>query len=184
MPANQLTRGQRRLVRELDDIAARLRMNYREIKDYEPAERTPRLKLTRDFLIRGEIVLAYTFIDENLNVILCHHFFGRKYNYKKLWKTKRFKNFNYFFLEKLSLMEKLAYVRAIKEVPRTIRHNVEQLNNLRNGIAHAFFPQNLRSAKPKWKGIDVFSVQGVERLLEDLADIDSHLIWWAYGIRY
>lgn len=184
MPAKQLTRGQRRLVRELDDIAARLRMNYREIKDYEPAERTPRLKLIRDHLIRGEIVLAYTFIDENLNAILCHHFFGRKLNFMKLWKTKRFKNFNHFFLEKLSLMEKLAYVRAIKEVPKTIRHDVELLNNLRNGVAHAFFPENLRSAKPKWKGLDVFSVQGVERFLDDLADIDTYFLWRAYGVKY
>ena len=33
-------------------------------------------------------------------------------------------------------MEKLAYVRAIREVPKSIRRDVEELNNLRNGIAH------------------------------------------------
>jgi len=181
MARNPLTRYQRRLVREIDEIIARLRLNHREIANYEPAERTPRLQLTRDHLVRGEIVRAYTFVDEMLNVILCEHFFGGKSNHQKLWRTKRFKNFNYFFLEKLSLMEKLAYVRAIREVPRSIRGNVEQLNNLRNGIAHSFFPENLRSAKPKWKGVDIFSLDGVNRLEEDLADIDDYFVRRAFG---
>lgn len=174
---------QRRLVRELDEIAARLRLNYREIKNYEPAKRTPRLRLIQDHLIRGEIVLAYAFTDEHLNAILCNHFFGRKHSSRRLWKTKRFRNFNYFFLEKLSLMEKFAYVRAIKEVPKSIRRNVEQLNNLRNGIAHAFFPENLRSAKPKWKGLDIFSFEGVNAFLHDLSDIDGYFIQRAFGVK-
>jgi hypothetical protein len=172
--SNQLTIKQQRLVRELDEIVLRLRMNYREIEKYEPAERTPRLKLVRDHLVRGEIVLAYTLVDEFLNAILCNHFFGRNSSHIKLWRTKRFKNFNYFFLEKLSLMEKLAYVRAIREVPKSIRRDVEQLNNLRNGIAHAFFPENLRSAKPKWKGLAIFSLDGVKLFVDDLANIDDY----------
>jgi hypothetical protein len=182
MTRTPLTRQQKRLIREIDGIVLRLRMNYREIIEYEPAERTPRLNLVRDHQVRGEIVLAYTFIDEHLNVILRHHFFGRNSNYRKLWRTKRFKNFNYFFLEKLSLMEKLAYVRALREVPRPIRGDVERLNNLRNGIAHAFFPENLRSAKPKWKGKDIFSLEGVSLLVEDLANIDDYFLRRAYGI--
>lgn len=182
MPHPPLTATHRRLVRELDEITALLRLNYREIGEYESAERFPRLKLVRDHLVRGEIVLAYTLIDEFLNAILCDHFFGRKSSHMKLWKTKRFKNFNYFFLEKLSLMEKLAYVRAIREVPRSIRRNVEQLNSLRNGVAHAFFPANLRSAKPTWKGLDVFSLEGVKQLVDDLGDIDAYFIKRAFGV--
>lgn len=160
----------------------RLRINYREIIEYEPDERTPRLLKTRDHIVRGEIVLSYALIDEFLNFILCRHFFGRKSSLQKLWKTKRFKTFNYFFLEKLSLMEKLSYVRALREVPRQIRGDVERLNNLRNGIAHAFFPQNLRSAKPTWKGRNIFSLEGVSLLQEDLADIDDYFSRRAYGI--
>ena len=77
-------------------------------------------------------------------------------------------------------MEKLAYVRAIREVPRPIRRDVEQLNNLRNGVAHAFFPENLRSAQPKWKGLDIFSLDGVRLLIHDLADIDGYFARRAY----
>jgi hypothetical protein len=180
---SRLTPKQRRLVRELDEIVKLLRLNYREIHQYDPEERAPRLKLTADHFVRGEIVLAYTLIDEFLSAILCHHFFGRKISIQKLWRTRRFKNFNYFFIEKLSLMEKLAYVRAIREVPKSIRRDVEALNNLRNGVAHAFFPENLRSAKPKWKGLEVFSVEGVRRLMQDLAEIDDFLIQRAYGVK-
>lgn len=174
MAPGNLTKQQKPLVRELDEIVVRLRMNYREIERYEPAERTPRLKPVRDHLVRGQIVIAYTLVDEFLNVILCDHFFGRKRSHIKLWRTKRFKDFNYFFLQKLSLMEKLAYVRAIREVSKPIRRDVEQLNSLRNGIAHAFFPENLRSAKPKWKGLDIFSLDGVKLFVDDLADVHDY----------
>jgi hypothetical protein len=176
-----LTPGQRRLVRELDEIAVLLRLNYREIQEYERESWSPRLKLIRDHLIRGEIVLEYTFVDEFLNSILCDHFFGRKVSRFKLWRTKRFRNFNYFFLEKLSLMEKLAYVRAIGEVPKSVRRSVEQLNVIRNGVAHAFFPENLRSAKPKWKGLDIFSLMGVQKFVADVAEIDEYFTGRAYG---
>ncbi len=182
MARTTLSPTQRRLLRELDDIVALLRLNYREIEAYEPEERLPRLKIVRDHLIRGEIVMAYTLVDEFLNAILCSHFFGRKSSHMKLWKTKRFKNFNYFLLEKLSLMEKLAYVRAIREVPKSVRRNVEQLNTLRNGIAHAFFPENLRSAKPTWKGLNVFSLEGARQLVDDLAEIDDYLTGRAFGV--
>jgi len=168
---NPLTRKQRSLVRELDEIAALLHLNYREIREYDRDSRSTRLELIKRHFIRGDIVIQYTLMDEFLSAMLCHHFFGRRVSFPTLWKSKRFRNFNYFFLEKLSLMEKLAYVKAIHEVPRTVCRNLEQLNNLRNGIAHAFFPENLRSAKPKWKGLDIFSLEGVQRFSDDLAEV-------------
>lgn len=78
-------------------------------------------------------------------------------------------------------MEKLAYVRAIHEVPRAIRRDVEQLNALRNGIAHAFFPENLRSAKPRWKGLDVFSLEGLYQIENNLATLDDSFAIRALG---
>jgi hypothetical protein len=184
MPRDQLTRKQRQMVRELDQIAALLRLNYHEIHEYERDSRSPRLQLVKDHFIRGEIVLSYTFIDEYLSMFLRDHFFGgRRANYRRLWKTKRFRNFNYFVIEKLSLMEKLAYVRAIRKVPKSVRQNIEQLNSLRNGLAHAFFPENLRSSKPKRKGLDIFSIQGIQRFVEDMADLDDFFVRRVYGIR-
>jgi len=42
---------------------------------------------------------------------------------------------------------------------------------LRNGIAHTFFPENLRSSKPNWKGKDVFKFEGIKLLSEDISKI-------------
>lgn len=194
MPAATLTRTQKRMVRELDQIAMILRLNYREIETYKRSIRLPRLKLVKDNFVRGEIILAYTFIDECLSNFLCQHFFGRKANFRKLWKTKRFRNFNYFVIEKLYLTEKLAYAKAIRTIPRSVSEDIERLNALRNALAHAFFPDNLRSFQPKkgrglrgpkvkWKGLNIFSFQGIQRFVEDMATVDDFLAHRVYGSR-
>jgi hypothetical protein len=41
---------------------------------------------------------------------------------------------------------------------------------LRDGIAHAFFPENLRSAQPTWKGKNGFSLDGITAFVEDIAE--------------
>jgi hypothetical protein len=71
-----------------------------------------------------------------------------KRSFLKLWKTKRFKVFNYHVLETLTLNEKLAFFGAIWPVPKAIAHDIRELNALRNGLAHSFFPENRRTSKP------------------------------------
>jgi hypothetical protein len=44
------------------------------------------------------VITRYTLVDEYLNVRIAHYFFGRKKSFIKLWKTKRFKVFNYHVL--------------------------------------------------------------------------------------
>jgi hypothetical protein len=68
-------------------------------------------------------------------------------------------------------MEKLAFVKAIKTLPKSVVADVERLNAVRNGIAHAFFPENLRSSKPTWKGKDLFSLEGITQFTEDMSDL-------------
>lgn len=67
-------------------------------------------------------------------------FFGHKRSFIELWKTKLFKLFNYHVLEELSLMAKLRFVKSISKVPKSVAADIERLNALRNGLAHAFFP--------------------------------------------
>ena len=130
------------------------------------------LNLRRHF-IRGEVVLQYTFVDEYLNNALCRYFFGAKAYFPKLWKTQRFRNFNYYVVEGLSLMKKLQFLKSIHKIPKIVSADVERLNNLRNGIAHAFFPENLRSAKPHWKGKSLFSSEGLHAFDTDIAGLHS-----------
>jgi hypothetical protein len=176
---DDLSSKQRRILLELEQIASLLRLDDGRIKEYEREERTPRLEfMTRHFII-GEVVTQYTLIDEYLNSQLCDYFFGRGKNYIKLWKTKEFQNFNYYVLETLTLMEKLRFVKAITKLPKSVAANIERINGLRNGLAHAFFPENLRAAKPVYKGLNIFTFEGIRLFVDDMA----RLFCYFHGIK-
>src|SRR5579884_1480979 len=110
---DRMTRHQRQLLDQIEEMASLLKLDYHDIAKYERDARTPVLELMRRRLVISEVVTRYTLVDEHLNARLCHYFFGRKRSFVSLWKTKRFKVFNYHVLEELSLMAKLRFARAI-----------------------------------------------------------------------
>ena len=173
MSTDPLTKKQRILIKQLKEIDDLLRLDWENIKDYERDGRTFHLERMKRHLIIGEVVMQYTLIDEYLNVQLCHHFFGRNKSFIKLWKTKKYQNFNYYILEGLFLLEKLRYVKSFKEIPKRIARDIEQINTLRNGLAHAFFPENLKRSKPIYKGKSIFTLEGIKQFVDDMAEI-SH----------
>jgi hypothetical protein len=65
-------------------------------------------------------------------------------------------------------LEKLRLVRAFRQLPRGVVSDIQGLNALRNGLAHAFFPENLKKAKPVWKGRDIFSLEGLTAFEADM----------------
>ena len=111
-----------------------------------------------------------------LNVAICNYFFGRDANFIRLWKTKRFQIFNHHLLEELSLLQKLRFVKAIIKVPKNIGGDIERINALRNGLAHAFFTENLRKSKPEYKGKDILTLPGVGLVIEDMSEIAAFFI--------
>jgi hypothetical protein len=171
MTNNKLTKKQRDLIKELEELAFLFSLDYYNIQSYDKEARTTYLELARDKIIRGQIIMWYTLVDEHLNVALSHYFFGKKRNFIRLWKTKKFQNFNYHVLEELNLMQKLRFVKAISKIPKGIVGNIEKLNALRNGVAHAFFPQNLKRSKPIYKGRNIFSLDGVKQLQQDMDEL-------------
>jgi len=60
-----LTPHQKRLLAELREIAAITRLDYPDIRGYDPEERTARLKLMKDQLVRSQVIMDY-FVDEML----------------------------------------------------------------------------------------------------------------------
>jgi hypothetical protein len=64
----------------------------------------------------------------------------------------------------------------LKHIPKSIVSDIERLNALRNGIAHAFFPENLKKSKPIYKGKDIFSVDGIKQLQHDMEQM------WAFFV--
>src|SRR5438876_10154883 len=101
------TRKQRALLTEIEEISATFGLDYTNIGEYEPAARTPRLEATKRTLVRGQVILFYTLVDEFLGMEIRRFFFGRRRTFPQLWRTKRFRFFNYHILEELSLLPKL-----------------------------------------------------------------------------
>jgi len=77
----------------------------------------------------------------------CHYFFARKRSTIQLWKTRKFRLFNHHVLEELSLMAKFRFAKSIAKMPKGVAGDIDRLNALRNGLAHAFLPENLKRSK-------------------------------------
>jgi hypothetical protein len=68
-------------------------------------------------------------------------------------------------------------------MPRGIVAYVEKLNDLRNAVAHSFFPENLRGIRRTYRGIDIFTIDGFSKLREDREPVVDFLMRRAFGIR-
>jgi hypothetical protein len=179
----RLTSLQKRLLAEICEIADLTRLDYSKVQQYDPEERTTRLRLMKDQLIRSQVIMDYTFVDEMLGAAICRYFFGKKRDFIKLWKTKKFRNFNHYVLEVLGLTEKLRLVKETGKVPKDVSRKVEKLNALRNGLAHSFFPENLRAGKPTYGGRDIFTAEGLRTFLADVERIEDFFLHHNFGTR-
>ena len=181
MAKAKVTAKQHRLVGEVQQLLATLMLDPEAIiADEDVAGRTPRLELAKDQIIRSAVILKYVLMDEFLSAIICWHYFGESRSLQQLWKTKRFRSFNHFVLEKLYLLQKLDLVKGIHDIPKAVVADLAALNDLRNGIAHSFFPQN-RRRKPEWKGQSIFAEAGFERFLEDMGSLSDFFVEHFWG---
>ena len=172
--AERLTKKQRSSLEELKQIRDLLRLDFDNIHEFPSDSRTISLEVMKNKLIRGQIIAWYTLVDEFLTNRICRYFFGKKRTFPQLWRTKKFQVFNYHIIESISLLAKLRLVKAISPIPKSLAADIEQLNFLRNGLAHSFFPENLRSSKPFWKGKNVFSIDGLRCLESDLNKVFTY----------
>ena len=107
----QLTRVQKLLLKELDEITSAAGIDYWNILDRDPeydSIRTIVLQAMRRDIVRGIVISQYTLLDEQLGSKVSLYMFDNG-KFMKLWRTKKFERFNYFVLEKMSLMEKLGF---------------------------------------------------------------------------
>lgn len=157
-------------LQEVRDVVALLNLDHEALSR---SRRDPesQLIIAKHKLIRGQVVIWYTLIDEFLANRMCRYFFGTRRSFPQLWRTTKFRIFNHFIVEALTLLEKLRLAREIAPIPKGICQDIERLNALRNGMAHAFFPENLRALKPLWRGKDIFSLEGLRTLKEDMDEV-------------
>src|SRR5258708_24007141 len=87
----------------------------------------------------------------------------------------------------MSLMEKLAFVKDAFAVPKAIASDIEAINAMRNALAHAYFPEHLRAHRakhkktrrlvgPHYKSIDIFTIDCIDRFLDDSSEVLQLLI--------
>jgi hypothetical protein len=186
-----LTAGQRRAQRELGQIASSIGMDHWNIDEYEDEARIPMLKVMKNRLIRGEIVMKYALIDEFLTVIICNYYFRKKARdqpFRALWKTKKFKIFNHEIMDQIFLLQKMRIVHTIEKIPKGVRESIERINAVRNDIAHSFFPENRKAHMPVkrrlYQGDDIFTLKGVEKFEADFAAARNYLARQAYGVSW
>ena len=56
-----------------------------------------------------------------------------------------------------------------------VAEDIRRLNALRNGLAHSFFPENLKKSKPVWMRT-IFTVEAVKAFNEDMERIFSFFL--------
>jgi len=176
MPKPRLTPKQRALITEVKGLMSRLYLDPDELATLKDSgERTTRLELAKRQIVSGAIILDYVLMDEFLTCVMCWHFFGKTRGFPELWKTKRFQVFNFQLMEKTYLVQKLDFVKAIHNIPKPVVSDLMALNDLRNAVAHSFFPEN-RRRKPEWKNQNVFEKAGFVRFKEDMIALKNFFL--------
>ncbi len=162
-----LTKKQRALKREIEAIVHLIDIEFDDVGFIEKERRTPHLQRVKDHLIRSAVVLDYTLIDEYLDSLIGDYLFGTQKSSAGLWKTKRFRNFNHFILERLSVSQKLDFAKAIQRgIPRNIESAIRKVNDLRNALAHSF--------PPLYGGHSIYTVDGFKLYWEDTRRIGRY----------
>jgi hypothetical protein len=90
-------------------------------------------------------------------------------------------------IERLYLTQKLAFLKDVYSIPKPIASAIEEINALRNAMAHAFFPENLRAYHMKgppaprkpipvlYRGEDIFSAAGAKKFVEGCGEVTEFL---------
>jgi hypothetical protein len=86
-------------------------------------------------------------------------------------------------------MQKLVFLKDVYRVPKNVASAIEEINSLRNAMAHAFFPENLRAYQMKgrpaprkpitvrYKGEDAFTQAGIQKFTDDCSNVVNFLVW-------
>jgi hypothetical protein len=177
----RLTRLQKNLVAEINGLLSTLGLNSQDVIDSSTGEeRTVRLRLIRNHLVRGEVITAYTLIDDCVGAKLrLYYFKTSKGSIKNLRRSKKVGNFN-LLLEEMSLMQKLRQLKNIRSIPSAVTRKIERINALRNRLAHIFFFEGRHSSK--YQGKDIFSSEGLDLFMQDVQSLYEYFYPTLYDI--
>jgi len=171
---------QKRLLDEIKEITENEYLNPQKVIDEagDDEEANIRLELAKDRLIRIVIISDYVLVNEQLDVIICNYFFGKK----TTWKSKKFRLFNQHVLERLTLVNKIDLLEEFLTLPHPVRSFILALNGLRNAFAHSFFPERRRE-KPLYKKKSIYKIDVLREYKEDYDGAVGFLMEKAWGVK-
>jgi hypothetical protein len=69
-------------------------------------------------------------------------------------------------------------IRCLTHFHTLSSYLVEKMNALRNGLAHSFFPEDLRKSKPEYKGKSIFTLDGLKTFMADMSEVTDFFVRW------
>ncbi len=174
-----MTAAEKRESEKLAQLLEAAGIDLQRLSEYRRPYRLVHLQLMQRQVVVGAVLFRYTYIDELLSSAIAWHFFDRSKSFSRHWRTKRFKAFNYLILDQLYVAQKLKLVQYLHPVPKKIASTIMAVNELRNALAHSFFPENRRQ-KPKWRGKNIFDVEAVVAFHADVREVTSW--FWSRGL--
>jgi hypothetical protein len=169
-----LTRAERKLVKIAKEIAELTGNDLNTVGDWEDGFRPYGIRASINHMVIGEIITRYTLLDELLASLISKYFFRvpkQRTNFKKWWRTKKFKIFNHFIMDETFLLKKLQIANAIRPLPGNIQSSIHRINSVRNAFAHSFFPENRKEHKKLGKvlymGKDIRTPEGLDAFITD-----------------
>jgi hypothetical protein len=169
-----LSRQEKKILNEIEQIKnimygydRELNSNDREWRDIRPV----RLQIERDNLIRAHVIHQHLWIDEFLNSMISDYFL----RLKSRRRSKRYRIFDNFVRDRLDFSEKVNLVKQIEKIPKGILGRIWEVDTLRNGIAHYYFPE-IRPKKVGYKGKNIFDVNVFKQFVEDMREVSKFII--------
>jgi hypothetical protein len=175
-----LTKKQKELRTEAEKMVELAQIDFWNIEDVPRDDRTTRLRIALHHIALSVVVSRYTLLDEILAECICRYYFPNdpKKPYVR-WKADRFRIFVNYLLDETYLLKKMEVVHAINPLPSPVRSIIYKANNLRNAMAHSFFPENRKEhrkvGKVLYDGNNVRTATGLEAFVSDCGDAFSYL---------
>jgi len=185
-----LTRAERKLLKVAQEIAELTKMDFNSAEDWDREEINPYygIKGAIKNMVVAEVVTRYTLLDELLTDIIAKYFFQipkQPTNFKKWWRTKKFKIFAHYIMDEMFLLKKMQIVHAIKPLPRNIQSSLHRINSVRNAFAHSFFPENRKEhrkvRKVLYLGKDIRTPEGLDAFILDAHETFNYLFDRAFA---
>jgi hypothetical protein len=168
----KLTKKHRQLVRDIDAFVKAMGLSPNQVlSDWEGDSEGITTHLTRItvHLIRAEIIGQFTYVDELLGMELS----GRIFRGSKKGPRSRARRAFWALLRELYPLQKLRVIRGYRHVPKNVVEIVHAINSLRNTAAHEFSLNSSRHPRGvKYKGLSLFTPTGIERLQEDVDEVE------------